>query len=114
MQPSWRIISDGSFSKAVPTDETWSNLGKGGSAGLYIVTMALSWWVRVVQGNDDLALWAVVDDVCWVLGQLCEKGKVSRMTKRARDELDDPGSDKRYVSVHLYYMTGLAFNRPRV
>jgi len=85
MQPSCQIVSDRSFSKAVPTDETWSNLGKGGSAGLYIVTMALSWWVRVVQGNDDLALWAVVDDVCWVLGQLSEKGKVSRMTKRARE-----------------------------
>jgi len=95
MQPSWRVLSDGGYSKAIPTDETWSNLGKGGSAGLYVVVVALSWWVHVVQEDEDLTLWAVVDDICWVLWQLCEKAKVSQSVKRARSESEDLGRGKR-------------------
>ena len=112
MQPSWRVLSDGAYSKAIPADETWSNLRKGGSAGLYIIVMALSWWVRAVgQGNEGLAAFAMVDDICWVLQQLCENGNIPQRAKRAHSELEDSGRDKRQIFLHLYHMTSLTFDR---
>ena len=30
----------------VPTSETWKGLRKGGTSGIYIVIMGLSWWVK--------------------------------------------------------------------
>ena len=54
LQPSW-CVSDSStvLSKNVPANETWAALGKGGSAGLYVVIMALSWWINTVGADAE-------------------------------------------------------------
>ena len=43
LQPGWRLADDGSFKYEMPKDEDWCVLRKGGSAGLYVVVVALSW-----------------------------------------------------------------------
>ena len=56
------------MSRDVPAAETWVGLKKGGSAGLYIVVMALSWWITSLKGDlDDLELYETVNDIAWVL-----------------------------------------------
>lgn len=67
MQPAWRIESDGALSRNNPAQETWTSLKKGGSAGLYVVVMALSWWIAgLKEGSDESRAWKIVDDVTWV------------------------------------------------
>jgi hypothetical protein len=99
MQPSWRIQEDGSLSQQIPQDETWQVLRKGGSAGLYIVIVGLSWWLKcLANGNDHnesahAAAWNIVDDLVWVIRQFNKISKIStpNSPKRARKvtELDD-------------------------
>jgi len=90
------VLSDGAYCQTCPADENWINLGKGGSAGLYIVVMALSWWIRVLGSHDEASLaWNVVKDVCWVLQQVRNKYKVAQKGKRARDDTETAGSNKK-------------------
>ncbi|KAF8986395.1 hypothetical protein BDQ17DRAFT_1175653, partial [Cyathus striatus] len=44
LQPSWRILDDGEYSKDTPADDTWTTLRKGGAAGMHMVIIGLSWW----------------------------------------------------------------------
>ncbi|KAF8992132.1 hypothetical protein BDQ17DRAFT_1191483, partial [Cyathus striatus] len=46
LQPSWHVLPDGQFSKAINSDKTWTVFQKGGSSGFYMVIMGLYWWVR--------------------------------------------------------------------
>ena len=96
IQPSWRTLPDGGYAKAIPDDENWASLGKGGSAGLYIVVMALSWWIRALDltGVNSTA-WDVVDDVLWVVQQIRLKNNVPNNGKRARNEEDVAKANKR-------------------
>ena len=96
IQPSWRTLPDGGYAKATPDDENWASLGKGGSAGLYIVVMALSWWIRALDltGVNSTA-WDVVDDVLWVVQQIRLKNNVPNNGKRARNEEDVAKANKR-------------------
>ena len=46
IQPSWRqSMVDGILTKDIPDDdsEKWGGLMKGGTAGIYMVIVALSW-----------------------------------------------------------------------
>ena len=65
LQPSWR---GDSLSQKAPPDVNWSSLSYGGTTGLVLVVLALSWWICARNGvwDDDIAL--VVDDVKWALG----------------------------------------------
>lgn len=74
LQPTWRLLPDGTMSKDVPREEKWATIRKGGSAGLYTVIMAVSWWV-VTQANldedqDQGIVWDIVEDFTWILNQL--------------------------------------------
>ncbi|KAF9538810.1 hypothetical protein CPC08DRAFT_771072 [Agrocybe pediades] len=74
LQPAWR--TDGSMpslplKRDVPPEETWVTLRKGGTAGIYVVVMALSWWVRSQVGDESGEdVWVAVDDLKWVLEQM--------------------------------------------
>jgi len=87
IQPSWCTLPDGGYAKATPDDENWASLGKGGSAGLYIVVMALSWWIRALDltGVNSTA-WDVVDDVY---------GSYSRSVSRTMCQTMENGSEMR-------------------
>ena len=90
------MLSDGAYCQTCPADESWINLGKGGSAGLYVVVMTLSWWIRVLGSDDEASLaWNVVKDVCWVLQQVCNEYKVAQKGKRAQDDTETAGYNKK-------------------
>ncbi len=100
LQPSWRLQDGDIFSKVPPKDETWSIVGKGGSAGLYIVIMTLSWWINSLD-HDDMALsaWQIVADITWVLQQVSLRDKNLRGSKRACSDGDSMTDSKRYVQL---------------
>ena len=115
IQPSWRRSTvDGTLTKDIPDDvlEKWGGLMKGGTAGIYTVVVALSWWIKalgtIADGGDaSLAL----RDVAWVLGQVCgtlltEQG--SSGLKRGHDDLSErTRSKKRYVSISFSLCFGI-------
>ena len=75
MQPSWRKEGDLLVCKT-QTGEDWQALRKGGTAGIYIVVMGLSWWIKAQcihdSGIDDSGVdaWAAVSDILWVIEQM--------------------------------------------
>ena len=99
IQPEWRIADDGSFNYEAPKDEEWTVLHKGGTAGLYTVVVALSWWVRVLTPETtSLRAWGVVQDVKWVIEQISLKFTPASKKRRSED-LGPAGKSKkkRYV-----------------
>ena len=51
----------------IPKGETWQALRKGGTAGIYIVVMGLSWWIKTQQAERDANAWSTVEDLLWVI-----------------------------------------------
>ena len=71
IQPTWCILPGGQYSRVVPDDETWASLWKGGSAGLFIIIVALSWWVWATEDVvAQLDLCSVIGDLHWVIQQV--------------------------------------------
>lgn len=86
-QPNWRILPDGSYCRDVPDTETWSTLQKGGTAGFFVVIMALSWWVRGIhQLNNESVIWKIMDDLRWVLQQIREKKILGKRLNAGTDD----------------------------
>lgn len=91
LQPSWRASSAHALSEVrnVPKDETWQSLRKGGTAGIYVVLMGLSWWILAQNEACDATAWLIVDDLSWVIQQM--KGRADQepeqlSVKRTRDQ----------------------------
>jgi hypothetical protein len=92
MQPAWRN-KGGPLVRDVLQGETWQTLKKGGSAGIYVVIIALSWWVKAEyseHNKHEIDVWMLVDDLSWVIQQM-RKGMVSIepepvSKKRAHDD----------------------------
>lgn len=92
LQPEWRVAEDGSFNYNVPNDEDWSVLHKGGTAGLYIVVVALSWWVRSLTSEDDsVRAWGAVRDVQWVIDPIYLTFPPASGKKRRGEDLAPSG-----------------------
>ncbi|KAF8202531.1 hypothetical protein BJ912DRAFT_920884 [Pholiota molesta] len=93
MQPQWRIQGDGcSLSKDLHAEETWQMLRKGGTAGIYIIVIGLSWWLRQAADNDNSLsdAWIVINDLSWVLQQMNEQPNeqlASVSNKRRHDQI---------------------------
>jgi hypothetical protein len=70
MQPTWR--GGESLVKTLPIDADWEPILRGGSNGLSMVLVALSWWVHAMglNGEQDLKLSMAIEDVKWVLSEL--------------------------------------------
>ena len=69
MQPSWR--KEGELPVCiVPRGETWQMLKKGGTAGIYIVIIDLSWWIKAQHAELDTNAWTLIDDILWVVQQM--------------------------------------------
>lgn len=97
MQPSWRA-SQGSkglldLTCETPKAETWQVLNKGGTAGIYVVVMGLSWWIKGQQNKCDANAWAAVDDVSWVIQQMTD-GVGSHTLAIQKRRREDEGEDK--------------------
>jgi len=70
MQPTWR--GGESLNKTLPTDANWEPILRGGSNGLSMVVMALSWWIQAIGSiqQQDEKLSTAIHDVTWVLSKL--------------------------------------------
>jgi hypothetical protein len=95
LQPEWRIADNGSFVCEVPEDEDWSELRKGGKAGLYTVVVALSWWVKALTPEiPAFRAWISVQDVQWVINQITRK-YMRAGKKRLREDSAPSGKSKK-------------------
>jgi hypothetical protein len=103
IQPSWRT-DEGSvaLNRKTPRGETWQVLRKGGTAGIYVVVMALSWWIKAQQVQRDNPAWMAVDDLSWVMQQMMLDIPEPVSSKRARDDDADNDNEaqlkKRYAN----------------
>jgi len=94
LQPSWRLTHAQVFiySRDMPSGETWQDLKKGGSAGIYFVVMGLSWWVKAQLVKHDVNVWSIVDDITWVIQEM-KKYRASSVSssseKRPHDGEDE-------------------------
>lgn len=107
LQPTWRRLPDGKMSKDVPHEENWAIIRKGGSAGLYTVVMAASWWMAAVgntgEGQDNEAVWDTVKDLTWILEQLRRTHTGSkRPLENDSDEATKSGK-RRCVCFHFLF-----------
>jgi hypothetical protein len=107
-QPGWRTagvdtVNPAAFKREPPSDPDWSTLPRGGTAGIYTVVMALSWWVANAGATWSEELVAVVDDLSWVLQQMCQLDCMKETTppraaKRVREEDGQPSVDTKTSS----------------
>ncbi|PPR07121.1 hypothetical protein CVT24_010597 [Panaeolus cyanescens] len=93
LQPPSRRDGDGvlNLRRVVPLDEWSKTLLKGGTAGIYTVIVALSWWVKTYP--EDPNLWTCVDDVSWVLSQLLGAHQASK--KRPADKVVEASTSRK-------------------
>ena len=72
MQPSWRDRG-GELVRDVPRGETWQTLKKGGTSGIYVVIMGLSWLIgagKSEHAKHDTDVWTLVEDISWVIQEM--------------------------------------------
>jgi len=96
MQPTWR--EGESVVKIVPADVDWMSLMRGGSNGLSLVVMALSWWVYSMKAPDS-GLLEAIGDVQWVFSQLVAtlsstRTEVGNKRPCATSPKDEPNSKR--------------------
>jgi hypothetical protein len=114
LQPTWRRVVDGTLTKDTPDDEKWGGLMKGGTAGIYTVVIALSWWIKalgtVVDGGDASV---AIRDVTWVLDQVCgtllsEQGSPGLKRGHESDDLSEgTRNKKRWVILPFIFYFGI-------
>ena len=103
MQPGWRYdATDGTLKRNAPADEnSLILLKKGGTAGLYIVVVGLSWWVKAqtTGRSNGINAWSAVADLSWVFRQITEVNSPGNSSqKRARDDdKEESQPKKRFV-----------------
>jgi ATP phosphoribosyltransferase len=86
MQPSWRNQGGQLMCDIPPEDETWQTLKKGGTSGIYVVIMGLSWLIEAEESEHlkhDTDAWTLVEDISWVIQQM-KKGMVVKEAPRKR------------------------------
>ena len=97
IQPKWRLADDSSFVYSTLDGEDWRFLHKGGSSGLYIVVVALSWWVKALTpDNSEIRVWTAVDQI-YKKVKMVLSGK-----KRGHEETEQSNSAKRFVTIKLF------------
>ena len=117
MQPSWCLFqgADGPLNLVRDTlkAEAWQGLRKGGTAGIYIVIMGLSWWImglswwiKAQSNKPNTNAWAAVDDLSWVIQQMSNAldSILSTVQKQdcedkgeSEDTEEQPAQKRRYV-----------------
>jgi hypothetical protein len=47
LQPKWRVLDDGNLRQDIGEDsQEWEGLHQGGRNGIFMIIIALSWWVE--------------------------------------------------------------------
>ena len=101
MQPTWH--EGESLNKILPTDANQEPILCGGSNGLSMVVMALSWWIQAIGSiqQQDEKLSTAIHDVTWVLSKLVSMlSSASMDTKKKhswKETTQEEPVSKRYV-----------------
>ena len=96
MQPPWR---EGELlSRDVPADVDWEPILCGGSNGLALIVMALSWWIHSSNAGSSIdgELHEAISDVHWVLSEIVASLAAQPGGKRPHgsDDEDKPKSKR--------------------
>ncbi|KAG2003600.1 hypothetical protein CC2G_004192 [Coprinopsis cinerea AmutBmut pab1-1] len=115
LQPEWRVVGvegndPSAFAREVPAEASWGCIRNGGSAGLYTVLMALSWWIVKSRGAIESTAASVISDMTWLLEELKsvpapEAAAPSQSSGRSASKSGNEGaqggrSNKRSVILH--------------
>lgn len=110
MQPLWRHIDEGSpLSRDAPVTEDWDSLSRGGSTGLFLVVMALSWWfLGYTSAEPTNEFWSAVGDVTWVLETITNVLPIHSVGQKRPGEEEDiisnrPGSKRLGANFNYNY-----------
>ncbi|KAF8984122.1 hypothetical protein BDQ17DRAFT_1437145 [Cyathus striatus] len=74
IQPEWQKPKDtDTLYRSTPEDYTWMDMEFGGSTGLCMVIMAMSWWLQAgfSDKNNSDSFWILVEDITWSFNQIC-------------------------------------------
>lgn len=95
----------------VPQDKSWQTLKKGGTAGIYVIVISLSWWVKAQHTEHDADVWGLIDDLSWVIRQMKKDmgSIVPQLQKRARDADADPEAKGLPRKMCVFYVSLIAF-----
>ena len=97
IQPDWckDKVATLVFFRDIPQGENWQGMRKGGTASIYVVVMALSWWIKAQQAEPDAEAWSTINDVLWVIQQLNQKAVSPTLVPKKRAHAEDgDGEDK--------------------
>jgi hypothetical protein len=94
LQPSWRIDED-LLVRSATQGENWQGLRKGGTAGIFVVIMGLSWWIKSQLGERDPIAWTAVDDVWWVIQQMMNSTPALVSQKRTLEGKENDAQPKK-------------------
>lgn len=85
-QPTWRIADADSpiFSQTLPVDAEWGTLRSGGGAGIFLLIMGVSWWIKKVGPTWPADLVLLVEDLTWVLSHTSAPEVPRAIAKRKR------------------------------
>jgi hypothetical protein len=96
LQPSWRVGGSGTSQRDCPANADWKVLQRGGSNGIFIILMCLSWWSKVATSPKLREVFdTAVEDVVWVFEHVCMSIPISAGSKRAADDSDTNSANKR-------------------
>jgi hypothetical protein len=95
MQPPWRECE--SLIRILPADPDWDPIFRGGSNGLSLVLMSLSWWIHLTKDDKEYnaELCGAIDDVTWVISELVAELSVANGMKRTREVETDSEPDSK-------------------
>jgi hypothetical protein len=104
MQPSWRDPESPFDMPSEASAGSWSHLICGGPNGLFLVILALAWWMKYSTGTNlsPSPIEEAAADVTWVLAQLKSAMDVDIKGKKRELEIgpdDDLPPAKRYLKL---------------
>ena len=104
MQPEWRGHTDGALKRDTPADEDWLALKKGGTAGIYVLVIGLSWWVKAQTTDHSINAWSAVADLSWVLRQMKKINSPGASSlKRAHDDDEEESQPRKKCVILSHY-----------
>ena len=93
LQPAWR--EGKSLVKTVPANADWEPVFQGGSNGFLLAIVALSWWVSMIDPDDQYSLLLeAINDVSWVLSELVPMLPTASLETSKKHSLEVPNEEK--------------------
>lgn len=90
LQPKWRHASGYPVLQDDPrNDDTWEPVCRAGPNGVFLVVMAIAWWLDNSKGKIGEDVAELMDDVTWVLKSM-GKDRTVLKSSRKRQAVDIP------------------------